>query len=64
LLSVQGTNSNLTARVRNIDTQKVALVRVGDTLATGDVITSIMPTQVVMSFEGAEYILTFDDNGQ
>ena len=61
LVSVQGTNSNLTARVRNIESQKVSLVRVGDTLATGDVITSITPTQVVMSFEGAEYVLTFDD---
>ena len=61
LISVQGTNSNLTAKVRNIDTQKVSLVRVGDTLSTGDVITSITPTQVVMAFEGAEYILTFDD---
>ena len=61
LLSVQGTNSNLTARVRNAETQKQATVRVGDKLATGDVITSITPTQVVMAFEGTEYVLTFDD---
>jgi len=61
LLSVQGTNSNLTAKVRNVDTQKQTLVRVGDKLATGDVITSITPTQVVMAFDGTEYVLTFDD---
>ncbi|MBP5344548.1 MAG: hypothetical protein J6Y85_05710 [Alphaproteobacteria bacterium] len=61
LLSVQGTNSNLTAKVRNVESKKVTIARVGDTLATGDVITSITPTQVVMAFEGTEYILTFDD---
>lgn len=61
LLSVQGTNSNLTAKIRNVESQKMTVVRVGDALPTGDVITSITPTQVVMAFEGTEYILTFDD---
>lgn len=61
LLSIQGTNSNLVARVQNTDTKKMSTVRVGDTLSTGDIISSITPTQVVMSFEGTEYTLTFDE---
>lgn len=61
LLAVQGTRGNLMAKIRNTDTNKVSKVRVGDTLSTGDVITSITPTQVVMAFQGTEYVLTFDD---
>lgn len=62
LLAVQGTRGNLTATIRNSDTDKISIVRVGDTLKTGDVITNILPTQVVMSFQGNEYVITFEDN--
>jgi hypothetical protein len=61
LLSIQGTHQNLTARIRNTDSGKISNVHVGDVLSTGDVITSITPTQVIMAFQGAEYILTFED---
>ena len=61
LLSIQGSSGNLVAKVRNTDTGKISKVRVGDTLTTGDVITSITSTQVVMAFQGSEYVLTFDE---
>jgi len=58
LVNVKGTRGNLTARVKNIATNEVMNVKVGDNL-NGEVITAITSETVVVDRNGTEYIIQF-----
>ena len=58
LVDVKGTRGNLTARVKNLETDEISTVKVGDTL-NGEVITSVSFDTVIMDRKGIEYIIRF-----
>ena len=58
LVDVKGTRGNLTARVKNLETDEISIVKVGDTL-NGEVITSVSFDTVIMDRKGIEYIIRF-----
>ena len=58
LVGVKGTRGNLTAQVKNIATEEISAVKVGDSL-NGEVVTAITPESVVVDREGNEYFIKF-----
>ncbi len=58
LVNVKGTRGNLTARVKNIATDEIQTVKVGDKL-NGEVITAITSETVVVDRNGMEYVIQF-----
>ena len=58
LVDVKGTRGNLTARVKNLETDEISTVKVGDTL-NGEVITSVSFDTVIVDRKGIEYIIRF-----
>ena len=58
LIDVKGTRGNLTARVKNLETEEVSTVKVGDSL-NGEVITSISFDTVIVDRKGIEYLIKF-----
>ena len=58
LVDVKGTRGSLIARIRNLTTSEINVVKVGDSL-NGEVVTAITPETVVLDHEGAEYVIKF-----
>ncbi|MGN0919315.1 MAG: hypothetical protein ACI4OR_00940 [Alphaproteobacteria bacterium] len=58
LVNVKGTRGNLTARVKNIATNELLNVKVGDKL-NGEVVTAITSETVIVDRNGTEYIIQF-----
>ncbi|MBR6231470.1 MAG: hypothetical protein IKQ99_00035 [Alphaproteobacteria bacterium] len=58
LVDVKGTRGSLVARVKNVTTSEVSIVKVGDSL-NGEVVTAITPDTVILDHEGAEYVIKF-----
>ena len=58
LVDVKGTRGSLVARVRDLTTSEINVVKVGDSL-NGEVVTAITPETVVLDHEGAEYVIKF-----
>lgn len=58
LVNVKGTRGNLTARVKNLATDEIQTVKVGDKL-NGEVITAITSETVVVDRNGMEYVIQF-----
>ena len=61
LVGIHGTRSDLSAKIKNKDTGRLALIHIGDTLSDGTTITDITPSGVGMSFDGSDSVLTFDE---
>ena len=58
LVNVKGTRGNLTARVRNMATNEILTVKVGDSL-NGEIVTAITSETVVVDRNGTEYVIQF-----
>ena len=58
LVNVKGTRGNLVAQVKNIATNEISSVKVGDTL-NGEIITAITSDNVVVDRNGTEYLIKF-----
>ena len=61
LLNVKGTRGNLTARIKNVTTEEMYSVKVGDNL-NGEVVMAITPESVVIDKNGTEYTVKFAAN--
>ena len=60
LVNVKGTRGNLVAKVKNMNTNKVSTVHIGDNLM-GEVVTGITPESVIIIRDNAEYSIFFED---
>lgn len=58
LVDIKGTRGQLSARVKNIATEEIVPVKVGDSL-NGDVVTAITSESVVVDRDGTEYTIKF-----
>ncbi len=58
LLNVKGTRGHLVAKVKNLTTNIISTVHIGDNLS-GEVVTGITPDSVVILREGSEYVIKF-----
>ena len=61
LLGISGIRDTLTARIKNIETGRMATIEVGDSLTDGSVVDSIEPTQVILKKNNKRSTLTFED---
>ena len=61
LVNVKGTRGNLGARVKDVATQKISVVRVGDKLQN-EVVTAVTPDRVILIRDNSEYAITFGDS--
>ena len=61
LVDVKGTRGNLQARIKNIATDEISVVKVGDSLK-GEIVTAISSDSVVVDRKGAEYLIKFPTN--
>ena len=61
LLGIQGIRDTLTARIKNIESGKIATIQVGDKLKDGSTVDAILPTSVRLLKQGNTVTLSFDD---
>ncbi len=61
LVAVHGTRNDLTAKIKNIESSKIVIVKVGDTLTDGTYISEISSKGVHLLRDGEEFILRFDE---
>lgn len=61
LLGISGIRDTLTARIKNIETGRMATIEVGDNLTDGSVVDAIEPTQVILKKNNKRSALTFED---
>ena len=60
LVNVKGTRGNLIAQIRNISTDEISSVKVGDSLS-GEIVTAITLDNVVIDHDGTEYLIKFSN---
>lgn len=60
LMDVKGTRGQLVARVKNVETEEITSIKVGDSLK-GEVVTAITSESVILDRNGTEYVIKFID---
>ena len=61
LLGIIGTQNALTAKIRDVDSQRLFIVQVGDQLPNDVEVASISPTELVLKSKKEQKTLTFED---
>ena len=61
LLNIMGINGVLNAKIKNVETGRWAIIRVGDVLVDGSKVKDILPNMVVLTKDNKDTSLTFED---
>ena len=61
IVDITGTRGMLNARLKNVESGRISIVRIGDELTDGSRVESISATQVILSKDGEKIAIVFDD---
>lgn len=61
IVDITGTRGMLNARLKNVESGRISVVRIGDELTDGSRVEAISATQVILSKDGEKIAIVFDD---